>query len=114
MVADRMEGGSYSDSAGLCVWRQPGGGGPVGGVVTDTGSAGLSCLTASEGGLKRRQGCRRERDSPLLCGYKHSSTGAHALSLWLRGCWGALLICFSQPVSDGEAMVRRQARVLQT
>ena len=31
------------------------GGGPVGGVVTDSGSAGLSTLTALEGGLTLRE-----------------------------------------------------------
>ena len=54
MLADRMEGGSYSDSEGLCGWRQLRGGRLVGSVVTDTGLAGLSCLTAHKRGLRWR------------------------------------------------------------
>lgn len=49
VLADRMKGGSYSYSAGLGGWRQLQSGSPVGGVVTDAGLAGLTCLTAHRG-----------------------------------------------------------------
>ena len=53
-----------SDSAGR-VAEAAWGGSPVGGVVTDSGSAGLSSLTALEGGFTRRADAR-ERGGPSV------------------------------------------------
>lgn len=54
VLADRMKGGSYFYSAGLCGSRQPGRSSPVGSVVTDFGLAGLLYLTAHKRGLRWR------------------------------------------------------------
>lgn len=65
VLADRMKGGSYSYSAGLGGWRQLGRGSSVGSVVTDTGLAGLTCLTAHKRGLRWRVRLS-EHDRPSL------------------------------------------------
>lgn len=50
--AGRMQWGLTQQA---CVAEAAWGGGPVGGVVTDSGSAGLSSMTALEGGLTLRE-----------------------------------------------------------
>ena len=76
VVADRMEGALTQQAcvAGTA-WR----GGPVGGVATDSGSAGLSPLAAREGGLSWRARLS-ENVTGLPCGY-NTDVNTHILSL---------------------------------
>jgi len=73
--ADRMEWGLTQQArVAEAAWE----GSPVGGVVADSGSAGLSSLTALEGGLHPES--RRQRAWRALCGY-NTDISTHLRSL---------------------------------